>query len=89
VKAADLTVWFGHVDSPGGICTFAAAHRLSKPVLINPSAHELRLWLQITDQLNVAPSAIVSVLNVAGNRQRKNPEASVIAYQVLTEALAR
>jgi hypothetical protein len=91
VKAADLTVWFGHVDSPGGIVTAAAARRLSKPFLVNPTAAALRLWLEITDQINagIGDPPLVSILNVAGNRYRKNPAASVVAYQVLTEALGR
>ena len=80
VRDADLTVWFGDPDSPGGKLTISFARTIGKPVLINPDAAILRKHLEHYP---------VKVLNVAGNRRRTNPAAMVQATAVLTEALAR
>jgi hypothetical protein len=78
---ADQTVWFGVTDSPGAHLTLTTARVQGKPILINPNAATLRALLET--------SYVVKVLNIAGNRLRTHPEASVQARTVLAEALKR
>lgn len=78
VAQSDGTVWFGKPTSPGGRLTIRLADDYARCLLVNPSPVVLRSWL-------IAHS--IRVLNVAGNRRRINPDAAVLARQVLTIAL--
>lgn len=82
VNSADATVWFG-VVSAGYRCTKSAVDRAMdrRPYrwIENPSADALRSELQ---------TYAIRILNIAGNRLRTNPQASVQARVVLTETLA-
>lgn len=77
---ADATVWFGYTGSPGGTLTLGTAEKRGRLAITNPTAEQLRAFLE---------THRVRVLNVAGNRRRTHPEASVQARAVLTEALQR
>lgn len=64
VREADGTVVFGNLDSPGSKLTIAQCIKQDKPVFANPTALELRTWV---DEKHI------HVLNVAGNRESTNP----------------
>lgn len=81
VRNSDFTVWFGDVESPGGQLTRRAAVNAHKPFCCNPSGTELRGYLE--------SDSLIRILNVAGNRLRTNPAASVQAEAVLQIALSR
>ena len=79
-QEADGTIWFGDSNSPGGKLTLStiAQQGKAKP-LINPTnAEEIRKW--ITDNN-------IKVLNVAGNREHKNPGIYNTTKTMLVEAL--
>jgi hypothetical protein len=79
VADADGTVWFGYAGSPGGKLTVNTARRLGKPCIVNPSAHELRDWLEQNR---------IEVLNVAGNRlSPENPNIQDMTFRTLVEAI--
>lgn len=80
VADSDGTVWFGHVESPGGKLTRKTAKELDKPFLINPPTPEyFKEWLKIWS---------IKILNVAGNRVSEfNPRIQEDVYQFLIEAL--
>lgn len=61
VKDSDATVWFGKTDSPGYKCTLRATIVHSKPLHENP-----KNLVDIADRY--------TVINVAGNRARINPD---------------
>ncbi len=81
--AADGTVWFGDISSPGGHLTsqVATAHRLVRVNylwIVNPTAD------QLLAALDTFP---ITTLNVAGNRQRTHPSSAAVAENILTEVL--
>jgi Circularly permutated YpsA SLOG family len=69
VEDSDATLWFGAIDTPGAMATFAACHETRKP------------FLEIAPDEGMKPSDVavwivehgVKVLNVAGNRESKSP----------------
>jgi hypothetical protein len=70
VQESDGTIWFGTTDTPGAKTTLEACERLHKPVmLITPSEvvlpSDVVMWLRRNPQ--------IKCLNVAGNRESKNP----------------
>ena len=79
-QEADGTIWFGNANSPGGILTLSPNTQQGKAKpLINPiNAEEIRKW--ITDNN-------IKVLNVAGNREHKNPGIYNTTKTMLVEAL--
>jgi Circularly permutated YpsA SLOG family len=77
VRNSDLTVWWGDVRSPGGRLTKGTAEPL-KRWLENPSGEFLAYTLR---------ERKIQILNVAGNRLRTNPDASVRAEIALRRAL--
>lgn len=80
VKDSDGTVWFGYAASPGGKLTIKTAKAESKPFIINPTAVELREWVEANQ---------IEVLNVAGNRQSPdNPTISEATYKTIVEAFS-
>jgi hypothetical protein len=63
VRNSDVTIWFGKTDSPGFFCTLNAAKNQKRSFFVNP--YEIQLeYLCNTYR----------VWNVAGNRERVNPE---------------
>lgn len=90
VTETDGTFWFGRPSSPGGKLTLRLVSELGKPCLVHPwqggdlepSAYEIgrfQAWVREND---------VRVLNVAGNREEKNPGITRAVYAFLTVALA-
>jgi hypothetical protein len=73
------TVWFGKNDSAGYVCTKSAVDKHRKPWIENPTADELRYWLDVQGILE---------LNVAGNRRSRNPGVVQQVREVLTAALS-
>jgi hypothetical protein len=85
VSYSDMTIWFGRVDSPGFRATQAACHKYKKPLIIISSlealpADTLGSWL--AKQLRT-----ISILNVAGNRESKNPGIYYYVYRAMRTAL--
>ncbi len=64
VKDSDGTLLMGDTNSPGSKLTLKYCRELNKPSIINPTPSDLSWWL-------VAYK--IEVLNVAGNRESKNP----------------
>lgn len=62
VRNAGATLWFGKVGSPGYWCTRKAAELYNKPFIENPSAQLENIC------------ANYDTINVAGNRERINPD---------------
>lgn len=77
---ADGTVWFGNEETSGGKLTIVTARRMAKPLLINPSASELRAWIIENG---------IEVLNVAGDRETNSPGSQARAEEILEQALDR
>ena len=85
VRRADATLWFGERTSPGGRCTIAAVEDSDRLLCVGLlalqsliSADLIRGWLR---ELGI------SVLNVAGNRERTHPGIGARVEHVLLEAL--
>ena len=79
VLEADGTVWVGNVGSPGYYCTRGAdvALPVRKHWIENPTPEALREWV-ITHRIRT--------LNVAGNRESKNPGVFEKARILIVEA---
>ena len=77
VRDSDGTVWFGEVNSPGGKLTLSTARDLGKPTLVNPTSQQLSHWVE---------QYHIKVLNVAGNRERKNPGITDRVIEILVDA---
>jgi Circularly permutated YpsA SLOG family len=70
VMDSDGTLWFGSTDSPSAKTTLEACERLRKPVmLVTPS--EVVLASDVVQWLGRNPQ--IKCLNIAGNRESKNP----------------
>lgn len=80
VRDAQVTVWFGAIDTPGGHATKRACGDYEKPLVLNPTTEELVSWCS---------RWMPRVINVAGNRRRTNPAVVAQVRQVLTPALQR
>lgn len=80
VEDSDGTIWFGHRDTPGHLCTWNACDLNSKPFLeISAGITTPRLvadWIAFHS---------IEVLNVAGNRESKNPGIFAATKVFLTE----
>ena len=79
VQDSEGTVWVGTVNSPGYFCTANEAKRRSKLWVENPTAEHLAVWVDRWD---------IRVLNVAGNRESKNPGIHERTKQLIVEAFA-
>lgn len=77
VQHADGTVIFGVSTSAGSKLTIRYCNQLSKPYIVNPSSTEL--WKFAVDHK-------VETLNVAGNRESKNPGIGQRTYTTIMEA---
>lgn len=79
VRNSDGTVYFStNADSAGRIATERSAREWNKPFLLNPTAEQLREWINTHN---------IKTLNVAGNRGSKLPANNKIA-DIITEALS-
>ncbi len=78
VKDSDGTLLIGNVNSPGSKLTLKYCNDLEKPRIINPTPYGLKWWI---DKYKI------EILNVAGNRESKNPgiqkETFTLLYSVL------
>lgn len=78
VRNSDGTVYFAtEDDSAGRIATERSAREWNKPFLLNPTAKQLREWINANN---------IKTLNVAGNRGSKLPTNNKIA-SIIEEAL--
>ena len=77
---SDGTVWFGNEETPGGKLTLATARRAGKPLIVNPTAPELRQWIIEKG---------IQTLNVAGDREENDPGIQARVVRVLSEAFAK
>ena len=79
VRNSDGTVYFStNADSAGRIATERSAKEWNKPFLLNPTAKQLREWINTHN---------IKILNVAGNRGSKLPANNRVA-DIITEALS-
>lgn len=79
VRNSDGTVYFStNADSAGRIATERSAREWNKPFLLNPTAEQLREWINTHN---------IKILNIAGNRGSKLPANNRIA-DIITEALS-
>ncbi len=79
IKDSDGTVVFGNLSSPGTSLTINLARNYPKPLLTNPDSSQLRSWLRDNE---------IQVLNVAGNRERKNQGITKRVVDLIVEALS-
>jgi len=79
ILESDATIIFGDVTSTGSKNTLRFAKDTKKPVLVNPTASELKAFLSTNN---------ISTLNIAGNRASVNPNVYNQTKSVLEEALA-
>lgn len=77
VQDSDGTLLVGITSSPGTRLTMRYCRQFGKPYVENPSPNELRLWVEENS---------VSVLNVAGNRERINPGVAGRTIRLLLDA---
>jgi hypothetical protein len=83
---SDATVIFGNPSSPGSALTRKLCKQHGKPFILatfekhgtKETAKNLRKWIVANN---------IAVLNVAGNRERKNPGIYKLTYDTLIEAL--
>lgn len=67
IRLSDGTAIFSlDVESTGTVLTILTCRQLSKPYIMNPDWKQLRVWCEENK---------IKVLNVAGNRASKDPEA--------------
>lgn len=78
VANSDGTVLYGKTTSPGCAMTIEFCEELNKPYIKNPTQTDLREWLQIHR---------IHTLNVAGNRESKNPGIQAGVKALLLSAL--
>jgi hypothetical protein len=76
---SDGTVLFGDETSSGSKLTIDHANEQNKPILINPTAEELRAWISENN---------IKILNVAGNREAKNKGIFKTARTTIVEGLS-
>lgn len=78
VREADGTVLFGNMGSPGCGLTLDSCIKYGKVYIVNPTPQALKAWIVRRG---------ITVLNVAGNRERTNPGIYTRTYNTLIEAL--
>lgn len=71
VKISDATLWFGHTTSPGFVATQVAADKHKKPFL--PIKEDTTPGFIYNFLVNNFKDKKVT-LNIAGNRESRNPE---------------
>lgn len=80
VADSDGTAVFSVKSSPGSRLTISLCWRLKKPLIINPSPEQL---------LDFVKNNNISILNIAGNRERVSPGIYEHVYQVITKAFEK
>jgi len=80
IADSDATLILGNVNSPGSKLTLDTCEKQGKLYLVNPEPDELRTWLENYD---------IRTLNVAGNRESKNPGIGVRTIRLLCQALKK
>lgn len=70
---SDVTVLFGDMNSHGSVLTMTKAIKYNKPLLINPTAAELRKYTGTT-------------INIAGNRESVSPGIEKRVIDIVREA---
>ena len=78
IKDSDATIIFGNVNSLGSRMTRNFCIELHKPLLVNPTIPELQTFI---DQNSL------KILNIAGNRESKNPGIQTKVRGFLVSAL--
>jgi hypothetical protein len=78
VKNSDGTLLIGDTESAGTRLTIEYCIELSKPYIINPTAAELKKWID---------DRKIKTLNVAGNRERKNPGITQSTAKLITDLI--
>ncbi len=76
VQDSDGTVLFGRAGSPGSRLTRTLCLAMGRPLLVNPDVRQLRTFIERN---------FIQVLNVAGNREHKNPGIHDRVFNVLVE----
>lgn len=76
---ADATVLFGRMSSPGSKLTLNLCRQFDMPFFVNPPHEQIVTWLRAFDE--------VDILNVAGNRESKNPGIQTRVRHTLVAAL--
>lgn len=76
---ADATVLFGRMSSPGSKLTLNLCRQLHSPFFVNPPYDQILKWLTSFES--------IEVLNVAGNRESKNPGIQARVRHTLIAAL--
>jgi hypothetical protein len=80
IKNSDGTVLFGNAESSGSRLTINLAKNNKKPIIVNPTAQQLRNFMNTNS---------IQVLNVAGNRASGLTNAQISDYRsILKEALS-
>lgn len=77
VEDSDGTVLFGRMSSPGSKMTIRFCKDFGKPHIVNPNARVLKRFVEINN---------IEVLNVAGNRESKNPGIAGSTTNLIVEA---
>jgi len=78
VEDSDGTLLVGDVESPGTRLTIKFCIELSKPHIINPTPETLKKWIKVKN---------IEVLNVAGNRESKNPSIQQETFTLIVKTL--
>ena len=76
VRDSDGTVWFGKLNSAGYHCTHDACDHFHKPWAVITSVSALREFVEKFD---------IKILNVAGNRESKNPGIHEFTAKIIFE----
>ncbi|KKN70576.1 hypothetical protein LCGC14_0430070 [marine sediment metagenome] len=77
VEDSDGTVLFGRMSSAGSKLTIRFCKALGKPYIVNPNVRVLKRFVEINN---------IEILNVAGNRESKNPGIAGSTIETLVEA---
>jgi len=77
VEDSDGTVLFGRMHSPGSKLTIRFCKDLGKPYTVNANSRVLKRFVEIND---------IQTLNVAGNRESRNPGITMSTTKTLVEA---
>lgn len=78
IEDSNGTLLMGTIHSPGSRLTLRHCQGLEKPWIINPTPSDLKKWLETYS---------IEVLNVAGNRESKNPGIEKTTVSLLCSAL--
>ncbi len=78
VQDSDGTLWVGRINTPGYKSTYRSCAQTMKPTIVNPSREAFEDWLRVN---------FIGILNVAGNRESRNPGIQESTKQFLLEAL--